>query len=346
MLIALLRRGTPAALGRARVLGDSLVYVMDHENPADGRIGASYGPAPLTSPGATTPTSPASTVGNMSWVGMALLQLSRAGGGTQYRAAALRSATWIQSNAFGAQGIPGYTGGQSATGARLTYKSTENNIDVDAFFSMLTTVTGQSVWSTRAGVAAAFVRSMRNRAGYLAVGTSPDGATLNTAGIAEDTQSWSYLVRPDAFASSSLDWAATHLSVVDPPYRGVGFSNSARSRVWFEGTAHLAAALYRRDGPGDRSAADAYLAAIRLAQVNAPNNDRQGIVAASATASTPVSATPSTPPCTPARPPGTCSRPSMPTRSSCPDDQRTPVTSAARPGSRPGSRAGARARAG
>jgi hypothetical protein len=61
----------------------------------------------------------------------------------------------------------------------------------------------------------------------------------------------------------------------------VSFCAGDRSGVWFEGTAHLAAALLARGRPGDARRARGYLADIAAAQGHGPNSDGLGIIAAS-----------------------------------------------------------------
>ncbi len=47
---AYLAEGTEDALARAKVVGDSLLYVQAHDPKHDGRIREAYAPKPLTSP--------------------------------------------------------------------------------------------------------------------------------------------------------------------------------------------------------------------------------------------------------------------------------------------------------
>jgi hypothetical protein len=72
-----------------------------------------------------------------------------------------------------------------------------------------------------------------------------------------------------------------NLAASDGGFTGIGFSNTDTSKVWFEGTAHLVAALNARRGPGDQARISTYLASLRSAQLTAPNADGKGIVAAS-----------------------------------------------------------------
>jgi hypothetical protein len=117
--------------------------------------------------------------------------------------------------------------------------------------------------------------------GFFWTGTTADGVTINRSFIPEDCQSWSYLALEEAAHAGSIDWAYANLSATDGPFSGVSFSNADRSGVWFEGTAHMAAALTLRNATGDLAKARAFLQTIALAQTRAPNEDGLGIDAAS-----------------------------------------------------------------
>ncbi|HEY4460197.1 MAG TPA: hypothetical protein VGN81_38165 [Pseudonocardiaceae bacterium] len=279
---ALLARGTTDDLSRARVLGNALLYMQANDAKKDGRIRAAYAPNPLTSPSKIDATDATSDVGNMAWVGQALVQLYGATGDADYLNGATKIGTWIQTNAVDTRGHGGYTGGFDDKNTKITWKSTEHNLDVYALFSMLATATGNATWTTRAAAAHTFVVSMWDSVKHLFwTGTGTDGTTTNTDFIPEDTQTWSYLALKDPAYASSIDYAIAKLKVTDGAFTGVSFSSSDRTKVWFEGTAHLADALEFRAGSGDAAKATAYTNNIELAQTTAPNNDRQGIVAAS-----------------------------------------------------------------
>ena len=215
----------------------------------------------------------------MAWVGQALVQLYARTGVTSYLTGATSVADWIQNNAHDTRGHGGYTGGYDDKNKKITWKSTEHNLDVYGFFGMLATETGDSAWATRAQAARTFAVSMWNSGKQLFwTGTGTNGTSVNTDFVPEDTQTWSYLALGDATYASSIDYAVSHLNATDGSFSGTSFSSSDRSKVWFEGTAHLATALEVR---GDASQAAPYLSTIALAQTTAPNNDGEGIVAAS-----------------------------------------------------------------
>ena len=77
---ALLARGTRTTSRGREVIGSSLLYVQAHDPAHDGRIRAAYAPDPLTGPAKIRATDATSDVGNMAWVGQALVQLHAAHG--------------------------------------------------------------------------------------------------------------------------------------------------------------------------------------------------------------------------------------------------------------------------
>ncbi len=285
--IAFLTRGSSDDLARAAVLGDSLLYAQAHDPLADGRVRDGYHVDPFVRKNGTlrigfSDGDGGSDCGTMAWTGLALARCAAVLGTARHLDGALAVGEWIQANAYDTRGAGGYTGGITQRQRRIAYKATEHNIDLYGLFTMLAALSGQSVWTQRAQWALGFVAAMWDaNGGFFWTGTLDDGVTINKSFIPEDVQSWSYLATLDPLHASSIDWAQANLSAKDGPFAGVSFSNADRSGVWFEGTAHMAAALLARDRPGDGAKAQAYLKSIALAQTKAPNNDRLGIDAAS-----------------------------------------------------------------
>jgi len=279
---ALVARGTPEDIERAEVIGNALLYVQANDPDHDGRVRAGYAPTPLLSPADVDATEPTSDVGNMAWVGQALVQLYTATGQDSYLQGASAIGEWIQANAYDTRGSGGYTGGQEPRGTKIEWKSTEHNIDLYSFFGLLAGATHDSVWSTRAAWARHFVESMWSASkGMFWVGTGENGVTLNKSVRPEDVNSWSYLALQDPAFQTSLDWDVRNLSVSRNGFSGVSFCERAKKGVWFEGTAHLADALELRAGQGDGARAQEYLGDIAHAQTSGLNSDGLGIIAAS-----------------------------------------------------------------
>lgn len=279
---ALLARGTPEDLTRAELIGEALLYVQANDPAHDGRLRAAYAPVPLTGPAAVRATDATSDVGNMAWVGQALVQLYARSANSAFLLGAKSIGEWIQTHAYDTRGAGGYTGGLQENGARIVWKSTEHNIDVFSFFELLAAQTGEEAWKTRAQWARGFVAAMWNPMGaFFYVGSGEDGVSVNAEVFPEDVNSWSYLALQNGEWAGSLDWERAHLSSKRRGFAGVSFCTGDRSGVWFEGTAHLADALELRNAPGDPALAAEYLADIAHAQSSGKHTDGQGIIAAS-----------------------------------------------------------------
>lgn len=281
VVIAYTARGLPDDLRRARSVADTLLFVQENDPVGDGRVRTSYEPHGIRQ-GRMEITGPGTFTGNQAWVGMALARLFHATGEKAYLDGAVRIAEWIQDNTADMTRAPfGYTGGQADDGVPLEWKSTEHNSDIAGFFTQLAQLTGDEVWAERAAVAAGFVTAMQSADGYVDTGTLLDGSTINTRPIPLDAQTWSLLATGDPRYGSAVDWTLARLVAQDGPYRGPSISDVDVSKVWFEGSGHLALALQERAAAGDQARAETLLADIRLVQRDAPNGDGKGIVATS-----------------------------------------------------------------
>lgn len=281
VVIAYTARGLPDDIRRAQAVGDTLLFVQENDPIGDGRVRTSYEPHGIRQ-GRVEITGPGTFTGNQAWVGMALARLFHATGEQKYLDGALQIAGWIQTNTADMVRAPyGYTGGQTDAGASLTWKSTEHNSDIAGFFGQLAQLTGDSVWADRAAVAADFVAAMQSADGHVDTGTLLDGSTINTRPIPLDAQTWSALATGDARYDTSLDWTLDNLIATDGPYQGASISDVDVSKVWFEGSGHLALALKERDAAGDADRVESLLSSIRLGQRDAVNGDGKGIVATS-----------------------------------------------------------------
>ena len=281
---AMLQEDTANDISRARVIGNAFLYVQAHDKARDGRLRAAYAPKPLKSPSDVKVDDNASDAGNMAWVGQALVQLYAKTSDASYLRGALGIAQWLRVHTYDMRGSGGYTGGDTVRGKKIEWKSTEHNIDIYAFFTMLAAESGESRWSANARWAKRFVASMwDSRAGRFYVGTGDDGVTPNTSFKPEDVNSWSYLAFADPAWGAAPSWDVTNLAVSKAGFSGVSFCSGDRSGVWFEGTAHLADALALRGASGDEQQAQTYLGDVAYAQTNGPNGDGRGIIAASST---------------------------------------------------------------
>ena len=279
---AYLAAGTSAGRSRAEVIGNGLLYVQAHDPQHDGRVRAAYAPRPLLSPGDARATDPAAFTGDMAWAGQALVHLYTATGRKAYLRGAEAIGNWVQSHCYDTRGPGGYTGGETANGQRIGWKSTEHNIDLYALFSLLARETGDPAWSARAAWARRFIAAMWDgHSGRFNAGTDSNGAVSGEIEPPEDVNSWSYLALRDPAYAASVGWDVRMLAVSAGGFSGVSFCPGDRTGVWFEGTAHLADALEFRGYPGDGTTAARYLADLYSAQRHGPDSDGHGIIAAS-----------------------------------------------------------------
>jgi hypothetical protein len=284
LIAALLQRHSAGDLARAKILGDSLVYAQSHDSFADGRVRNAYHSDPfLKHDGSVNISDGGSDTGNMAWTGMALMQLYHATEDETYLTAAESIATFIETNDTDTRGKGGYAGGFKADQTKNLWKSTEHNIDCYALFSMLAAVTHDPRWNADARHALRFVKAMWNkRKGFYFIGTGTDGITINHADpTPEDVQTWSYLSTGLVAHQGSIDWALQNLSATSGGFQGLSFQVRDRSGVWFEGTAHAAAALEARALGDDLNEAQLLINDIEIGQASAPNGDGNGIDAAS-----------------------------------------------------------------
>jgi hypothetical protein len=278
---AFLASGTATGRSKAVAIGDGLLLAQAGDPRHDGRLRAAYAPAPPGNASDAHATNPATLAGNMAWAGLALLQLHAATGQQAYLTGAEAIGNWVQAHCYDRRGPGGYTGGETAAGTAIPWKSTEHNIDLYAFYRLLATQTQNPVWSARAAWARYFVTAMWDAPqGRFYVGTTADGFTPNNTLLPGDVNTWSYLALRGPRFAASVGWDVQNLAVTGQS-RGVSFCRGDRSGVWFEGTAHLADALEFRADPGDRAQAGQYLADIYYAQTHGSGADGRGIITAS-----------------------------------------------------------------
>jgi hypothetical protein len=258
---------------RAGLIADALVYAQEHDRYyTDGRLRNAYMGGDLVLPSGWTPHGREGTVrmpgwydatdhrwyedrfqvsthtGNVAWAMIGLLTYYERMGGEHYLAAAERMGEWVESNCYDATGIAGYTGGSEGwegNTTRLTYKSTEHNIDLSVAFRKLYTITENETWRIRAENASCFVEAMWDPdEGKFWTGTGSDGTTINIDVIPLDVQAWTILAfwkKSDAYLPA-LKYSEQNFSVDG----GFDF-NQDRDGIWYEGTAQMAAA-YRSVG--------------------------------------------------------------------------------------------------
>jgi hypothetical protein len=284
---AYLASGLPELLARAEILGAGLLYAQANNFPvADGRFAQAYyvnvpanGDGPYVTPAAYPYYFYTSAVGDQAWAGMALAQLYKRTGNSNYLTGALTVANWIVTNTYNTEGPGGFSFGtninpQNQSVPSTNGKSTEHNIDSYAFFTMLAGLTEDGnasngmTWTALAQHAENFVIAMYQAAGpYFYTGTLGDQVTINTSPIPEDVQTWSWLAALNSRSKGTIDWALANLQTTDTAaalnssltgsesVHGLVFDTASLSTslpgadphaVWLEGTSHTIAALIAR----------------------------------------------------------------------------------------------------
>lgn len=185
--------------------------------------------------------------GNVAWAGLAMLALYDATHEKKWRDAAAKLAQWVIDNTRDTRGAGGFSGGVigfDAQPQKLTWKSSEHNIDLVALFDGLARAGAPGDWKQQAQRARRFVQAQWDAAsGHLWVGTLPDGVTRNRDTSGLDAQLWANLL-PDAPHEwrRALAYAEREHAVPG----GFDF-NTDRDGLWLEGTAQ-AALVYRMLG--------------------------------------------------------------------------------------------------
>jgi hypothetical protein len=240
----------------------SLAVRKDRSFP-DGRVRNAYRAGPMGEgapalPGwwddkqkiwAEDPAQDGTSTGNVAWAALALLTLHQATGQQSILADAKRLIDWVIANVSSGSGFRGGFHGYDPQQVRLTWISTEHNVDVYAAATWLFRLTGERKYADAASQARQFLERAFD-ADHFLLGTKPDGSLADRGMLALDVQLWPWMAIPEAPAKwrSALNFAATHLAVKD----GFDF-NGDRDGLWIEGTAQASLA-YRIAGDPHRSA--------------------------------------------------------------------------------------------
>jgi hypothetical protein len=260
----------------ARPIGNALVSATLRDRTfGDGRIRNAYragpvGEGPPLLPGwwdernklwAEDAAQDGTATGNVAWAALALLTLHQATQELDYLTGARRLIDWVIANTTCDDGFCGGFHGYDPQQVRLTWMSTEHNVDVWAAAHWLFRVTHEQRYDEAAKRARSPLdRSFRGD--HFLLGTKPDGSPADDGLLALDVQLWPWMASTDAPAEwrKALGFAEKHLSVDG----GFDF-NGDRDGVWVEGTAQAAMAY--------RMADDARACARLLAGLRADRTD-------------------------------------------------------------------------
>ena len=248
----------------ATIIGNALSLAARNDRTfRDGRVRNAYRPGPVGKgppalPGwwdanqkiwAEDAAQDGSSTGNVAWAALALLTLHQATKQESFLTDAGRLIDWVIANVSTGSGFRGGFHGYDPQQVRLTWISTEHNVDVYAAAAWLFRLTSERKYADAASEARQFLGRACEGDPFL-LGTKPDGSLADPSMLALDVQLWPWMAIPDAPAQwrSALNFAATHLAVKD----GFDF-NGDRDGLWVEGTAQASLA-YRIAGDPRRSA--------------------------------------------------------------------------------------------
>ncbi|HEX3125139.1 MAG TPA: hypothetical protein VHQ21_17710, partial [Rhodanobacteraceae bacterium] len=111
---------------------------------------------------AEDPQQQGTATGNVAWVALALLDLHAVTGEPEWLDSAQRLAAWIVEQTSDPRGAGGFNGGiegDDAHARKVTWKSTEHNVDAAALFDRLAAVDKHGDWQRHADAARRFVES-------------------------------------------------------------------------------------------------------------------------------------------------------------------------------------------
>jgi hypothetical protein len=185
------------------------------------------------------------TTGNAAWTGLAMLALFERDRDVKWSQAAAKLGRWIVDNT--SNSTPGFTDGIDgfdAAPVHVTWKSTEHNIDAEAFFRRLADDRVPGDWKLAESSAHRFVTMQWDATtGHFFIGTLADGATPNRNTSALDAQVWPLLL-----LDAPKDWQRSLAYIEREHAVSGGFDfNADRDGAWIEATAQAALA-YRRVG--------------------------------------------------------------------------------------------------
>ncbi|MBB3315156.1 hypothetical protein FHT77_000998 [Rhizobium sp. BK181] len=244
----------------ARRVADALVLALETDRHYhDGRLRNAYRSGPVTPgkegmllPGYWNTTSNSwiedgyqvgSATGSTAWGALALLMAFEETEQPAYLDAARKIMDWIHRSTADPRNA-GYFGGyfgHEPTPERMTWKSTEHNLDVYAADRWLAQLDEGGDWPHQGDRALQFLKAMWNEGeGRFFIGSVPDSNAPNIEMSGLDAELWPLIAVPDfkGKASRVIEWTEIHHGVDG----GFDF-NSDRDGIWLEGTAQAALVL-------------------------------------------------------------------------------------------------------
>jgi hypothetical protein len=256
---------------RARQLADAIVYVYGHDRfYSDGRLRNAYANgSPFSFPGWQSVKKEefgrmpgfydtgkkewyedfhtvSTSTGNLAWAVLALCEVAESAPEPgEYLETARGIGDFILTLRSDTGGFTGGYEGWEPDPVKVTYKSTEHNIDLISVFGKLADLTGDGKYKDASVHAKEFVMSVYDAdRGCFYTGTSDDGVTTSEDVLPLDCNTWAILALGDDFkdAAKVLEFVEQNMAVDG----GYDF-NTDKDGVWFEGTAQVALA-YKQAG--------------------------------------------------------------------------------------------------
>ena len=187
--------------------------------------------------------------GSTAWGALALLMAYEETNQQAYLDSARKIMDWIHRSTADPKNV-GYLGGffgHEPTPERMTWKSTEHNLDVYAADSWLARLDAGGDWTHQGDSALQFLKAMWNEAeGRFYIGSVPDGNAPNVGMSGLDAELWPLIAVPDfkSKADRVMEWTDLNHGV-----EGVYYLNNVRDGVWLEGTAQAALVLRETGHP-------------------------------------------------------------------------------------------------
>jgi hypothetical protein len=261
-------------LDRAKQIADALVYAVENDRDySDGRVRNAYSsgdprsfPNWYSAKGSGFARMPgfydiadqqwyedkgtvSTSTGNAAWVMLGLLEAYKSIGDKTYLDAARTVGNFVLTLKSDTGGFTGGYEGWDST--KITYKSTEHNIDLISAFAILAKYhdgAKKETYVAASEYAKEFVLSMYDtEKGCFYTGTATDGVTINKSVLPLDTNTWALLAMPDFGEKEKvMNFVKSNMLV------GGGFDfNDDKDGVWFEGTAQ-AALVYQMIGNAEQ----------------------------------------------------------------------------------------------
>ncbi|MCP1109873.1 hypothetical protein M2145_000003 [Lachnospiraceae bacterium PF1-21] len=272
--LAMMALSSAGAQNHAEVIADAILYAMDQDRSfSDGRLRNAYiggnpkdeanwsfwgGKRSMRMPGIWKDGnwhedyySIASSTGNMAWAIIGLCEVARNASeekAEEYLEAAVKVGDFILRlrSETGAGGFTsGFEGWDDKNQAKVTYKSTEHNIDLVTAFAMLSGLIRNGD-SEKAGeymeageYAKDFVMAMYNKEkDCFYTGTEDDGETISEGVLPLDTNTWALLALGEDVPDVEKVFAFVEEEIAVEA--GFDFSNGDLDGIWNEGTAQMA----------------------------------------------------------------------------------------------------------